>query len=371
MYNHRMEKNKIRTEKDKRQLFDLKHRELELRRNRLQLQVEREELEAKVTAIGASARRKAKKAAKKAAYDVKYVYVAGGHFKNELIGFLTVFNADRARNMDIKRHIEYDPDDKRLYLDVYQRNDRDLNKTAKVFVYIHGGGWIGGSPETREGFTTRIADAGYFVVSIFYGYSPFYAHPKPLENIYKAFAWIKENAAQYNLDAESIFVGGESAGAHLSSMVGAVSTNGEYKAHFNLDARSRDQKIRGLVLNCGVYNMEKAVSTGFKNIGMYTQSYCGGVPLAETSEEFKKEISPINWVTAAFPPTYAISAENDKLAVLTFDLVEKLYDLHVPVTHYHGEGKLAVHAFAVAQCLKITKEAMSGAYAFLAEESEK
>ena len=164
---------------------------------------------------------------------------------------------------------------------------------------------------------------------------------------------------------DHIFVGGESAGAHLSSMAGAISTNPEYAAHFDLDERSKDQKISALMLNCGVYDFPKAVHTGFKNIGIYTQSYCKGTPVEECSEQLQKEVSPINWVTENFPPTFAISAENDKLAVLTFDLVKKFQQLGVAYEHYHGEGRWAVHAFAVAQFLKISKEAMKRTIAFL------
>ena len=148
-------------------------------------------------------------------------------------------------------------------------------------------------------------------------------------------------------------------------MAGAISTNPEYAAHFDLDERSKDQKISALMLNCGVYDFPKAVHTGFKNIGIYTQSYCKGTPVEECSEQLQKEVSPINWVTENFPPTFAISAENDKLAVLTFDLVKKFQQLGVAYEHYHGEGKWAVHAFAVAQFLKISKEAMKRTIAFL------
>lgn len=60
-----------------------------------------------------------------------------------------------------------------------------------------------------------------------------------IQNVYKAFAWLKEHADEYNIDMDRIFVGGESAGAHLSSMAGAISTNPEYAAHFDLDERSK------------------------------------------------------------------------------------------------------------------------------------
>lgn len=298
-------------------------------------------------------------------YDIKFAYVRTGHAKNELLGLLTVFNARRSMNVRVKRQVHYAPDDERLYLNIYERKDRDPAIKAPVFVYIHGGGWIGGLPETREAFNTRIAEAGYFVVSLYYGHSPFYPHPEPIQNIYKAFAWLKENAEEYNIDADSIFVGGESAGAHLSAMAGAISSDPEYNARFDLDPRSRHQKIAGLVLNCGVFDLEKAIGLPFRNIELYVQSYCGGKPFGELTEEEKKEISPIYHITKNFPPTFAISAQYDALAILTFDLVEKLRELGVEVEHYHGTGKVAVHAFAVVQALRISREAMFGIRSFL------
>ncbi|MBQ9276041.1 MAG: alpha/beta hydrolase [Clostridia bacterium] len=361
--------NKTMTETEKRRLFDFKHVQLELRRKDLENRIAREEFEAKLQANTRKMMKRAKKAAKRAAYDVKYAYVFGGHAKNELLGFLTFFNANKSRNVRTTRFVHYDNSDKRMYLNIYERKDRDKSEKAKVFVYIHGGGWIGGYPGTREGFTTRIAEKGYFVASIYYGEAPMYSHPRMIENVYKAFAWLKDHAEEYNIDMDEIFVGGESAGAHLSAMAGAISTNPEYNALFDLDERSRRQKIKGLVLNCGVYDMEKATTTGFKNIGVYTQSYCGGVEVKDLDDDMKKQISPIYWVTKDFPPTFAISGENDKLAVLTFDFVKRLYDDGVKLEHYHAQGKYAVHAFAVVQALHITKIAMAGIYEFLADLS--
>lgn len=347
--------------------FKQKRQQLEQRRLALLSRVDRnvKKAEELIKRDTAKARSQAKKLIKRAKFDLQYSYVEGGHIKNEILGMLTLFNLGRSYKVKTERHIKFDPSDGRLYLNIYQPKKRDMSKRMKVFVYIHGGGWIGGWPESREAFTTNVAAAGYFVASLYYGDAPMYAHPKMIENIYKALGWLKDHAEQYNIDMDSIFVGGESAGAHLSAMAGCIATNPEYNARFDLDERARHQKIEGLVLNCGIYDMVKALDTGFKNIGIYTQSFCGGTQLMDMPEEFKREVSPIYWVTADFPPTYAISAENDKLAVLTFDLVDKLFDLGVYVGHYHGEGKLAVHAFAVSQGFKISKLAMRGVKEFL------
>lgn len=313
----------------------------------------------------AKTRAEAKKLAKKIAFGIKYTYALGGRLRNEIVGMLTVYNFGAAVFLHKKRRIRFDENDERLYLNIYRPLRAKKQGRQKVFVYIHGGGWMGGWPESREAFTTRIAAAGYFVASIYYGEAPRYAHPKMIENIYRAFGWLKEHADELNIDMSAVFVGGESAGAHLAAMAGCISSDPEYAAKFDLDERAKDQKIAGLVLNCGVYDLEAVIASGFKRGGIYTQAYCGGTPVSELSEEKKREVSPIYWLNANFPPSFAISAENDKLALLTFDLVDKLRRLGVPVTHFHGEGRFAVHAFAITMALKESRRAMRSIRAFL------
>lgn len=347
--------------------FGKKHSELELRRERLveSIRLNREEFNGLLRQKSVAARNKAKKLRKKLAFAVKYGYVYGGHVKNEILGMLTLYNAGRSFAVKSVRRIRYDPDDPKLYLNMYFPRRQSGEGKNRLFVYIHGGGWIGGWPEAREAFTTRIAAAGYTVASLYYGNAPAYAHPKMIQNIYKAFAFLKENAERFNIDTDEIFVGGESAGAHLAAMAGCISSNPAYKARFALDARSRDTKIAGLVLNCGVYDMEKALSTGFRNVGIYTQAYCGGIKVTDTSESFRREISPIYWVTDNFPPSFVISAENDKLAVMSFDFAAELFAKGVYVEHFHATGKTAVHAFAVCQAFAISREAMREIKIFL------
>lgn len=347
--------------------FGKKHSELELRRERLveSIRLNREEFNGLLRQKSVAARNKAKKLRKKLAFAVKYGYVYGGHVKNEILGMLTLYNAGRSFAVKSVRRIRYDPDDPKLYLNMYFPRRQSGEGKNRLFVYIHGGGWIGGWPEAREAFTTRIAAAGYTVASLYYGNAPAYAHPKMIQNIYKAFAFLKENAERFNIDTDEIFVGGESAGAHLAAMAGCISSNPEYNSRFELDALSRDIKIAGLVLNCGVYDMEKALSTGFRNVGIYTQAYCGGIKVTDTSESFRREISPIYWVTDNFPPSFVISAENDKLAVMSFDFAAELFAKGVYVEHFHATGKTAVHAFAVCQAFAISREAMREIKIFL------
>jgi acetyl esterase/lipase len=300
----------------------------------------------------------------------KFLYVRGGHAKNEFLGFMTVLNMERALDVDIERRVRYADDDKSLYLNIYQPKNRDMRVKLPVFVYIHGGGWIGGLPENREAYTTRIAEAGYFVISLFYGHSPEYAHPKPLENIYKAFSWLKRNAQKYNVDADAVFLGGESAGAHMCAMAGATASNAEYASFFKLPEDAMTQRIRGLVLNCGVYDLDKAYEIDFKNIGLYIDSFAGA-EYKSLPENVRRQMSPVNYLNGNYPPVFAISAENDALNTLTYDFVFKLDGLGVNVRHFEATGLFAVHAFAIAPVLDISKQALKTAGRFMQDILEK
>ena len=240
----------------KRDIFDAKYAQLEKRRENLDKQIRREEREAKivlakenVVEFTAKAKKYAKKQAKKAAYDAKYLYVAGGHAKNEFLGWLTIFSFHRSHKVKTTRFVRYDDDDKRLYLDFYERKDRDRNKKARVFVYIHGGGWIGGLPETREAYTTKLCEkTGYFVASLYYGEAPFYGHPEMIQNVYKAFAWLKEHADEYNIDMDRIFVGAfEQYGRrnkHKSRIRGAFRPRRAFKKSKNIRAYAQLRRVR-------------------------------------------------------------------------------------------------------------------------------
>ena len=142
----------------------------------------------------AKAKAKAKKLMRKIGFGIKYTYAMGGRLRNEIVGMLTIYNFGRAVFLHIKRRIRFDPSDEKLYLNIYYPLGKPKEK-YKVFLYIHGGGWMGGWPESREAFTTRIATAGYFVASVYYGEAPKYAHPKMIENIYKAIGYLRERAA--------------------------------------------------------------------------------------------------------------------------------------------------------------------------------
>jgi len=91
-----------------------------------------------------------------------------------------------------------------------------------VLVYLHGGGWICGSPRTHRKLGYRFAEAGYVVVNVDYRLAPEHPFPTPFEDCLAAVKWAAREAARFGGDAARLAIGGDSAGGNLSAAVAAA-----------------------------------------------------------------------------------------------------------------------------------------------------
>ena len=96
-------------------------------------------------------------------------------------------------------------------------------------LWIHGGGWQGGTKRNRpvEECCRDLAEAGYVVASIDYALATTERHTWPLAVLdgKNGVRFLRANAAKYNIDPKRIAVMGGSAGGHLALMV--AFTHGE------------------------------------------------------------------------------------------------------------------------------------------------
>ncbi len=86
-----------------------------------------------------------------------------------------------------------------------------------VVVYLHGGGWIAGSPKTHRKLGMQFAEAGYLTINVDYRLAPEHPFPAGLDDSVYAVKWAGENAKRWNGDASRLAVGGDSAGGNLTA----------------------------------------------------------------------------------------------------------------------------------------------------------
>jgi acetyl esterase/lipase len=85
-------------------------------------------------------------------------------------------------------------------------------------VYLHPGGFVGGSVDMVNTEAARIAaEVGAVVVSVGYRLAPEHPFPAGLEDCYAALTWTAAHAGELGIDADRLAVGGESAGGGLAA----------------------------------------------------------------------------------------------------------------------------------------------------------
>ncbi|MBI5689689.1 MAG: alpha/beta hydrolase [Verrucomicrobia bacterium] len=116
--------------------------------------------------------------------------------------------------------VAYLADDRVEKLDLYLPAPPAAGVKSPALVWIHGGGWMGGTKnEARaKNICTTLANAGYVAVSIDYRLGAG-AWPTNLHDCKNAVRFLRANAGKYRLDPERIAVAGGSAGGHLALMV--------------------------------------------------------------------------------------------------------------------------------------------------------
>ncbi|WP_154096836.1 alpha/beta hydrolase [Microbacterium testaceum] len=92
-----------------------------------------------------------------------------------------------------------------------------------IIVYFHGGGWVLGSVDSADATCRTLAKtSGLTVVSVGYRLAPESPFPAGLHDGVDAFRWVRDNAARFGGTAETVGVGGESAGGNMAAVVAAV-----------------------------------------------------------------------------------------------------------------------------------------------------
>jgi acetyl esterase/lipase len=103
-------------------------------------------------------------------------------------------------------------------LDLYvPKGKRD----APVMMFVHGGGFTVGIKDQYAFVGQVFASYGIATAVISYRLSPKTSYPGHVQDVARAFAWLRAHVAEYGGKADTIVIAGHSAGATLVAMVGA------------------------------------------------------------------------------------------------------------------------------------------------------
>lgn len=95
---------------------------------------------------------------------------------------------------------------------------RGTSASSPGILYLHGGGFVIGSPDTHDRLTRELAEGtGARVLSLHYALAPEHPYPAALHDSVDAARWLAAHAGELGMDPARLAIGGDSAGANLSA----------------------------------------------------------------------------------------------------------------------------------------------------------
>lgn len=154
----------------------------------------------------------------------------------------------------------YDATRRDLHMDLIIPKQRNGHKPCPVVVWICGGAYMAVNHSVWMPEMVRFARAGYVVASIEYRTTNEAHFPAQLIDVKSAIRYLRAHAETYCIDAERIYVMGESAGGTMACLLGTTGDMPEYDQGDYLGFSSR---VQGVVDFYGLTSMEPgACSTG-------------------------------------------------------------------------------------------------------------
>ena len=262
---------------------------------------------------------------------------------------------DKEGAVVIENDLVYDPSRPEICKgDLYLPKDK---KPAGAVLEIHGGGFVAGDKKHRRGLSLwMVKNTGVAVFSINYGLGPQSKFPDPVKDCANAFNSLVDMADKYGFDKQKILVCGDSAGAYYCAQLCALQCSGELCEKFGVSLKG---KIAGAILDCGVYDLEKALGRkiAFNLTGGIVKDYLG-IELKDIATYEKYDmLSPIDYVNENFPETFITYAEKDFFCGGQGEaMIEKFKSYNIPYREYHSVKFMQNHTFPLTWKGKAAEE---------------
>jgi len=186
-------------------------------------------------------------------------------------------------------------------LDVYKR--RDTTGPQPTLIWIHGGGWTGGTKESALMSLMPWFEMGWNVVNVEYRLARVSLAPAAAEDCLCALRWVASQARTYDFDTSRLVVSGDSAGGHLALTTGMIPESA------GLDREcpgSPLPKVAAIINWYGITDVADLLDG--PNRKSYAVAWLSSLP---NREEIAHRVSPITYVRPGLPPILTIHGDAD------------------------------------------------------------
>ncbi|PYQ79786.1 MAG: alpha/beta hydrolase [Acidobacteria bacterium] len=186
-------------------------------------------------------------------------------------------------------------------LDLYVTRTPD--KPLPTLIFIHGGGWTGGTKEGRDLAILPYLDMGMNVVNVEYRLARVAQAPAAVEDCRCALRWVIQHAKEYGVDVNKIVVSGDSAGGHLALTTGMLPAS----AGLDRECPGPDNLNVAAIVNWyGISDVSELLDG--PNMKAYAVQWLGS---ASDREQIARRVSPLTYVRAGLPPVLTIHGDAD------------------------------------------------------------
>ncbi|MEA4914376.1 MAG: alpha/beta hydrolase [Christensenella sp.] len=239
-----------------------------------------------------------------------------------------------------------------------------------LIVYAHGGYYVGDDKLDFTYYCQSLAAKGYVVANLNYQLAPEGKYPTQMLQVNEAIAFLLAHAEAYRIDKTKIFIGGDSAGAHLSSQMGLYYTNPAFRDRIGGEPAIAPEQLRGLILHCGYYNIDTLRATGFPMIADSVWMMTGEKHYEGT--EAAKSMNTVAWLTPDYPPVFIDCGDRDSFLPQAQEMIAALEAQGISVTSYLPTTTKfpLMHEFQVRLNLPEALEGLERLAGFLGEKGK-
>ncbi|MDA7864602.1 SMP-30/gluconolactonase/LRE family protein [bacterium] len=238
----------------------------------------------------------------------------------------------------INEELKFQPDvvyaqygERKLLMDIIAPKTK---KSHPALIVVHGGGWHNGDKTKFQALSIRLANLGYVVAAIEYRLADEAAFPAAIHDCFAAVRFLRANADQLNINANSIGAVGGSAGAHLVGLMASGSGNTNLLGDGGNPERS--SKIQAAVVMAGPLEMltgsvaERSRSgKGFSNSNSWLRGTVDEKPAlyrdADAFVQINMNTCPILFMTGEHDNPARNQRSRDRLSNLRIDTDIKIY----------------------------------------------
>ncbi len=214
-----------------------------------------------------------------------------------------------------------------LTMDVFSP---EFGSNGAAVIFAVSEGWYSDHDKITpniSGYVEPLLARGYTVFAVCHGSNPKFTLPEIIEDIHRSVRFIRHNAREYKIDPDRIGMTGDSAGGHLSLMMGCAGQKGDPAALDPVDRES--SRVKAVVAFFPPTDFLNWGETGTRMLGTHPTVPIQAVfdfhrfdsdtnrferiTAPDEREAIGKQVSPISHVQANSAPTLIFHGDRDSL----------------------------------------------------------